>query len=443
MEKIIFFFPWKEVSGGPFYLSRLANDLALNNNYEVYYVDYKNGLTEKLLSTQVKRIIYYEPFNLIKDSPVTIITPIYCASHIPKLHKDSKIVFINWHNYCVQALIDIWRLSEKELQEYLQLLHNTESIFFLDKTHWMAQNKWVTGNYTFSERYVPVTVQKSTTRALDSLVNDEINIAVLGRLCKDKIYSVLNLLNQLDNIKTFKNKNLFIIGDGEYKYLIENQLSTCNVNIFFLGTITGENLRIFLAKKIDILFSMGMSVLEGAVIGLPSVIIPHNIVSFNSDRFVYIHNSICYAVGWYDTQISDLGLSTVSLSEILADVYEKNRKKELGEKALQYVVKNHMSNIRAFQNAIEVSNLSYRDFWKYAKKRKRIKIFGVPIVKIDSSFDEHEKKITFLGIPSIIKYYSEGEKKEIFLFGKKIDWLNVKKENGKYRIYIRVPILKI
>ena len=40
MQKLVFFFPWPEVSGGPFYLCRLADAVARTGLYEVYYTDY-------------------------------------------------------------------------------------------------------------------------------------------------------------------------------------------------------------------------------------------------------------------------------------------------------------------------------------------------------------------------------------------------------------------
>ena len=50
--KLVFYFPWPEVSGGPFYLTRIANAIAETKEYDVYYVDYKGGLANTLLKNK-------------------------------------------------------------------------------------------------------------------------------------------------------------------------------------------------------------------------------------------------------------------------------------------------------------------------------------------------------------------------------------------------------
>ena len=98
-EKVVFYFPWKEVSGGPYYLVWLANALASEENYDVYYVDYKKALTDSMRNENVKKMVYSSKFVFPKKEPITLVTPVYWADRIPELHPKSKIVFLNWH-YC-------------------------------------------------------------------------------------------------------------------------------------------------------------------------------------------------------------------------------------------------------------------------------------------------------------------------------------------------------
>lgn len=114
------------------------------------------------------------------------------------------------------------------------------------------------------------------------------------------------------------------------------------MNISFTGTITGEKLDLFLSTKVDVLFAMGTSVLEGTAIKLPSVIIPNNAVPFNRDKYVYLQNTKKYCLGWSDTQLDDLDLNTVSLKQIIDDIYLNNEKTELGESVYNYFINNHV-----------------------------------------------------------------------------------------------------
>lgn len=38
LNKVVFYFPWKEISGGPFYLTKLADALSEIDGYQVYYI---------------------------------------------------------------------------------------------------------------------------------------------------------------------------------------------------------------------------------------------------------------------------------------------------------------------------------------------------------------------------------------------------------------------
>lgn len=50
IKKVVFYFLWKEISGGSYYLTRLADKLAEDSSFEVYYADYKNSLSDKSLT---------------------------------------------------------------------------------------------------------------------------------------------------------------------------------------------------------------------------------------------------------------------------------------------------------------------------------------------------------------------------------------------------------
>lgn len=448
-KKVVFFFPWKEVSGGPTYMASLAVKLSEDLQYDVYYVDYKESLVaDKLSASNVKKFFYSEPFNLKIDEPVTLILPIYSAAHIPELNSKSKILFVNWHNYCIQALLDSWRLSDNDLQEFLYKVYKTNSVIFIDKTHWIAQNEWVSplGRYNFNENYVPVVTTKRQIKAKKNIINKKaINIGVLGRLCKDKIYSVINLLEHFDKYDIGLEKHLYVIGEGEEAKLLE-ELDIKSVNIHMMGTIIGNKLSEFLADNVDILFGMGLSILEGAAIMLPSVVIPHNIHYFEIDKYALLSECSGYALGWYDTQIEHLNIKMHTLNDILDMVYIEGKKIELGQLSYDYMISNHINNDILFQKYLNKTSLSYEEFKKFSIKQGKIKIFGIPVANIRSSFDEKDKYVDLLGIKNFLTAKCKNETKEFYLLGKRQSIITSKKEDKYYRLYlfgIKIPFLKL
>ena len=363
-EKIVFYFPWKELSGGPFYLTKLADDLAEKENYEVYYVDYKNGLTDSMIKNPKVNKIEYDDDNFkfpFKEA-ITIITPINWAHRIPKTNKESKIVFLNWHYCCTPVLKNDSGWSKVIMNRFLSLVSKTNSCFFLDYSHLLGQN---TKKIKFKENYVPIKLKEKEQKANVALTSEnEINLGVLGRLDGDKVFSVINLLDNLANLNSEKKINLHVIGDGVHRQFFED---TCkqenykekNINIIMYGTVTGDELNNLMAQKFDVLFAMGTSVIEGAAIALPSVIIASNTQRFYDNKYVYLHNSVNYCPGWFNTQIPQLGIKTIEIKEIIDDIYNKNLKEELGKKAYKYYCNNHKDNIDKFIYAINDSKLKY------------------------------------------------------------------------------------
>ncbi|MDM3407546.1 FkbM family methyltransferase [Citrobacter sp. Cb022] len=393
--KVVFYFPWNEVSGGPIYLTRLADKLAELDDYEVYYTDYENSLSDSLIkNSKVKKIVVsIDDFSIKQPFPVILITPIYFAGWIPDLHPDSKIVFINWHMCCVPTLQHNWRISDKDLHNFLRLVRDTSAVFFCDESHRLGQN---TDNIIFSKDIVPISLPKRSTRALTSIVShDNYNVAVLGRLCADKIYSITNLLDNIEKLAIKGKVNVHIIGDGPDKEII-NECDYKKSNIIFVGTLSSDELEIYLANYVDILFAMGTSVLEGGSISLPSVIIPHNMHPINCNSYVYLQNSNGYCLGWYDDQFDELKLIPVSLQSIFDDVYKSNKKALLGQMAYNYYEKNHSieNTIEPFKNILKKSSLFYRDFCNSTKNfvpvLASINLLGFPI------FDVYKEKNGYL-----------------------------------------------
>lgn len=445
---VVFFFPWKEISGGPVYLSGLANTLAKQSEYTVGYIDYPNGMTDAMLCREVKRIPYFEPFSLPCSEPLILVVPIYCASHIPTLHPDSKILFVNWHNYSVQALLDSWRLSPKNLKEFLLLVRKTDSVFFLDQTHWLEQNEWIKSeNCIFRERYVPATIAPKSVRSTEKLIcSGELHIGVLGRLCKDKIFSLLNLINQLNTLKTDYEIHLHVIGEGSEAYQLQRVALRENLYLHREGTITGTDLSEFLAKHTDVLFAMGLSVLEGAAIALPSVVMPHNVKEFDLDAYAFLQDCRGYALGWYNTQLKDLKISVHPLAEILHALCAPGGKQRIGMQALEYVKKNHFDNRILMMEALSATTLSAKDFSCFQKRQGEIYFCKIPIARLESSFDESEKRVSFLGIPSFCESKKTPEGRCFYLLGRQQQIFRAKKEDGYFRIYIgskRIPFIKL
>ncbi|MDE6915021.1 MAG: hypothetical protein K2P35_15205, partial [Lachnospiraceae bacterium] len=210
MKKIVFFFPWKEVSGGPYYLCRMADALAGTGRYEVYYIDYYNSLSDDILEDfRVRKIPYFgkpREMGIFCEEPIVMITPIYWVHMIPALHPDSKLVLINWHNECIPVLKKNWKPLEEDFQFLLKLAAETDSVSCMDFSTYSRENEF---GVQFRERYLPIVVPERKVLARPELVaEDEINIAIFGRLTLDKVYAAVDVLDHLVKLKRMELVNI-------------------------------------------------------------------------------------------------------------------------------------------------------------------------------------------------------------------------------------------
>lgn len=364
MKKIVFFFPWKEVSGGPYYLCRMADALAGTGQYEVYYIDYYNSLSDDLLNDfRVRKIPYFgrpREMEIFCEEPIVMITPIYWVYVIPKLHLDSKLVLINWHNECIPVLKKNWNPLEEDFQQFLQMAAETDSVSCMDLSTYDRSNEF---GVQFRERYIPIVVPRRERLTGAELVSEnEINIAIFGRLSLDKVYAAVDVLDHIAKLKRREQVNVHVIGSGrsaDEEGILFFHYYPRNINLIRYGTLELQRALKVIAEKADIVFAMGTSALDGASVGIPTVIVPNEVKPFSCNKYVFLHQSKGYMLGWGPEQIDELDLPMLSMEQVIAAVYEEGRKEELGTLCLQYCREKHGSNFEQLVDAIDSSTLTY------------------------------------------------------------------------------------
>lgn len=363
---IVFYFPFQTVSGGPIFLSNLAISLSKQTDFVVVYIDYSDGMASQLICNEnVIHIKYNDEiiFKVFPDEPILLITPIYWGHRVPILHKESKILFVNWHNLCIPSLKSNLQCDDYQLSKFLQMVSQNNAEFYCDKAHWEAQEEY---GVHFKEIFVPITIPDRLFDAKKQLINcSEMNIAVIGRLVPDKIYAITDLLHNIStDVDCSKKINIYIIGDGECRNMLSEWPIPSNINLIFCGTLSIDEIGRTLSKNVDVLFAMGTSVLEGASIGLPSVVIPNDIEPFACNRYAYLYECSGFLLGWGPNQIDELEIITHSLGEIIEDVYQNNGKENIGFKCREYYKKYHYDNYGFFSKALKNTKLKYAEYNK-------------------------------------------------------------------------------
>jgi len=413
-NNIIFFYPSMQIGGAELLFARIAKYLCEEYNLNVFYIDYKNGfIRNNPIYKNLSFIDYENGLKTSIDFEGTIVTPISniyrITDYIDFNNNQLKIFFWSIHPYnvvhvmpeselCINISSIVIPIILKIFANYnynifknlLKQFSLLNSIVYMDKTNFDF-NKSIFGNILFPAFLPIVSVNKNKMTKKEPVSQNEINIAILGRLCKEKTTSLINVLNNFNNLKTEKKQIVHIIGDGECKELIQIQKYK-NLNIKFIGILQDDELDNYLMNNVDILFAMGTSLLEGAALKLPVVSIPYSYKNFKYSKFLYLHEINGYNVGLSLSEYCHCANKT--FVNIIEDIYEKGMKKEIGEKCYEYFINNH-STISVCEKLLKYIKKNKLFINKYIKIKqdsqiiKKNKNFGYKIIR---SYIRHATK---------------------------------------------------
>lgn len=380
-RSILFYFPWREASGGPVYLTTIARELSKTYPGTIYYTDYENGLSDSMLEgSSVKKItVHQNDFSVNITEPVVFVTPLYWAHWMPVIHPESTILFIDWHNLCLPVLRDSWKIDPKRLKVFLQIISESHSVMFCDAAHREALNSY---GIDFDPTYVPIGVEAATIAKTDYKINQKhLKIAILGRLSIDKVFAVTNLAKHFEEFDFLGKKTLYVIGSGpeQHRIIPENYPS---VEIIFTGPLFDEKLNDFLVENVDVMFAMGTSALMSASLGIPTVIVCHEVHEYPDNTFVFLDQVKGYCLGWQCEQVKTLQLPALTLKEVLSPMLNPTIARQVAQRGIKYVHEKHSPAFAAkkFLKAVQMTSLTWEKadntFRSWTMSRRRLLSFG-------------------------------------------------------------------
>jgi hypothetical protein len=388
---ICFYFPFEEDSGVPVLFARMANELAIDNpDINFYFIDYENGAIARN-TLKVENIILIPFKDGVDVSPpenVILVMQSFVPYHWPKELKPlpgTKIFFWNLHpkNF-IPSLLPIAFLRDltynnfavykslswffpgtiNKISGFVKLLLEHKSLCFMDETNYESTKKFLFLN-DFVKEYLPVPVSGSNTgkrkiNRQDYLLH--VNYCWVGRICDFKAYILVYTANKLSKIakENAIHINYFIVGDGPFTaYVKENVLENSHFKVIYKGGMPHAGLDEFLLSEIDVVTAMGTSALEGAKLGIPTILLDFSYEKITGD---YIFRSL-YEIKNYDLGHSigkkDMSEGNKSLENIVLTILENY--KEEADKAFNYYLNNHTSKAVGVK-FIELSNNSNLNF---------------------------------------------------------------------------------
>lgn len=287
-----------------------------------------------------------------------------------KYFSKSKARFILWDVY-YPFWKDFLSLSikgarlytfKKDRIDFLQSLIQHNALFFMDYNGPSMLENWHGFHVDQPQlRIIPVPIIASKTikinRRRNNGNNEMINTAYIGRAVDWKVKPIEKVIK--DSLM-HKHIKFYIITDSKkkfIKYFDEIEEKVIEDRVLFIENLYGEKLSGFLKKHISLIFGMGTACLEGAKLGIPSVL-----VDFSSNRFpakynykwIYMREPYCLGKDIADMSHAEI-ISGYSFREIINQI--TNKEDLISHQSLDYV-KKYYDSAAIVSKLIDASNKS-------------------------------------------------------------------------------------
>ena len=393
MNKICFYFPYHKVSGVPVLFYRLVNELATSIELvEIFVIDYIDGAIAMNLDNRnnLKLLPFQDGVTISPpEDCILIMQAILPYSMRPELKilPNTKLFFWNLHadnlipiliplpglrnyqfrNFKFYTLIShiFYKSLIKRLKHFTENAVQKKSLYFMDQPSLEKISKFLFIKNLKNVEFLPVPAIKSNhIKSNYTKENNELKFTWIGRLCDFKSHILIYTIKKMSLI-SFENKvkfNFFIIGEGPFKSQIaELNLNHRWFNLELLGELKTHHLDIFLLENTDILTGMGTSALEGAKLGIPTILLDVSYFELKGDyNFRWLHETKNFDLG-HEITDKDILLNNNSLNDMINDVIINYS--SISNKALEYFIQNHdIKNVAAsFMKKINLSELKYSE----------------------------------------------------------------------------------
>lgn len=199
-----------------------------------------------------------------------------------------------------RVLGTVSRIITPLIDFFIQSLLENKRIIFTDCVGLSHDAGKINNHEAYQHLVFPIVVDKSNL--CHHQLDRELRFGWVGRVDNDfKVGPLISLLHDLDlhHRDGLVNINKFVvIGDGNAMDLLREEIKRLSFNVTILGMVPNTVLSKTINDNMDVLCAMGTSILEGAKIMLPSIIVnPFSLGSSEQSGYRWIYDSIGYSLG--------------------------------------------------------------------------------------------------------------------------------------------------
>ena len=237
--------------------------------------------------------------------------------------------------------------------------------------------------------YLPVPVINYSGRSRNTKPSGDFCITYLGRGNDNwKIYPLIKVLEDLNKSQIRTNLSIITDKTNLFADMIEKYIPYNKVNIEFVTNLYGETLENYMLNYSTLHIAMGTSALEGAKLGIPTILIDYSKQKFPDSykyRWLYQCEDYCLA-----GEIKDGVLpynNGVSLEEVLQTISSDERYIKESGYCKSYIENNHSIHffVNQLEKSCERSRMTTQKYCDTTFSQNMYKFQKSPIKKIASA----------------------------------------------------------
>lgn len=340
---ITFMYPSRRIGGAQLLFIRLAIELSKKDKIVINVVDYGDGfLASQLANYNEVNILPYSNGCVSINEETILITPLSNFSDLKYLIKGdfNKIKILLWSihptniNYVFASNGRKWFKNVVPVKNFLKTLSDLGNIVYMDEANFLEAKKVIDLDKQPEFLQVPLEIKDYESKVKDH--SDKINIAWLGRISYDKIFSVIKIVDEIKALNNNDQMVFHIIGTGEKLDQLEIYLKRSGINYLLVGTLVENDLSSYMCKNIQIGVAMGTSCMEFATKKIPVFLIDFSQERFpDSIKYNWLHETQNYTLG---SDINEATNRNHTFQELL-NLYKSDS--TIGAQCYEYVVNNH------------------------------------------------------------------------------------------------------
>jgi glycosyltransferase involved in cell wall biosynthesis len=365
---IYFIFPYRGVGGVSLLFLRFAEYLTKNKLANCMLVDYSDGYMAKNVNSQEIQILsYHDDVPVcIPSGSVAIFQSMTPWSIFPslKISDDVRVLFWNCYPFnLIPLLPGIRRQMQENLsltrfvykfllrtfynkcRQFTEYIFNTNALVFMDVVNVKTTSKFLSIELK-DPLYVPVAIAAtnhlSVFRESKNDLRKVVRVAWVGRVVDFKYYSLIHALETLNESadKLDLSFEIKIVGSGDYESKLKQEaFKLSKLELVFIKNIVPSELDEFLVNEVDLLLAMGTSALEGAKLGVPTILLDISFSPISRDYcFKWLYQQDGYTLGNLvdDTEMRP---NNFSLEELIAQL--QSDFSGVSERTLNYFMSHH------------------------------------------------------------------------------------------------------